>query len=107
MPGDFIREIIDKTGYTQKEIARRLKVTPTAVSDWTRSLYLPEMAKLEALLKLLPQPVNLGDCLRLPTVEDEMRKIAREEADRIARQLKSELSHLANPPPDTKPKRQG
>jgi len=93
MPGDFIREIIDKTGYTQKEVARRLGISPTTVSDWTRSKYLPEMATFEKLLQLLPQSVNLGDCFRLPTAEDEMRKIAREEARALVEGIKQERIH--------------
>jgi len=96
MPGDFIREIIDKTGYTQKQIASRLKVTPGAVSDWTRSKYFPEISKLEELLKLLPHPVNVGDCFRLPSLEDDLRKIAREEARAVIEEMRQERN---NSPP--------
>lgn len=93
MPGDFIREIIDRTGYTQKEIANRLHITPATVSDWARSKYFPEIAKLEQLLNLLPRPVNVGDCFRLPTDGDEIRKIAREEARAVIEEMRQERAH--------------
>lgn len=93
-PGDFIKEVIRKTGLTQRQVAKRLEISEVAVSNWVRNIYFPDPVNLQRLLNLLPERVNAGDCFHLPSDRNEdqaeMRAIAREEARALIEDMKQE-----------------
>ena len=63
--GERIREALKEKGYTQKELARLLKVEPPTVSNWIRNNHVPEkrIEKLEELLGPL-RTIGVGQRLR-------------------------------------------
>lgn len=47
-----IRELREGQGWTQLDVAYKLKVTPATVSNWERGIYEPKASQLRAIARL-------------------------------------------------------
>jgi transcriptional regulator with XRE-family HTH domain len=76
--GSFIAQLRKEKGYTQKELAEKLKVTDKAVSRWETGKGLPDTSLLKPLSDILG--VSVGELLSGKMIEDAERK---EQIDQI------------------------
>ena len=62
--GQYFKKARNDSGYTQKEVAKELKIHQSNVSDWENDVSRPEYEKLIELAKLYN--VSLYDLLGIP-----------------------------------------
>ena len=77
-----IKEARKEKGWTQKELAERLKITDKAVSKWERALSMPDIELLGPLSKELDIPLA-----KLLDVEDVIREGAEDTTETLLRKL--------------------
>lgn len=56
--GTRIREAREEAGLKQKQLAARVHVEPQTVSNWERSVSIPDLDKVELLAEILERPVG-------------------------------------------------
>ena len=56
--GNLIKTLRKKNGYTQKELAKVLNLSPTAISAWELNANKPMMDKLSMMSKLFDVPIS-------------------------------------------------
>lgn len=77
-----IKEARKEKGWTQKELAERLKITDKAVSKWERALSMPDIELLGPLSKELDIPL-----VKLLDAEDVIREGAEDTTETLLRKL--------------------
>lgn len=88
---DWIREFRRVKGITQADLADRLKVSQTTVSQWEAGRNRPTIGNLQALAQLSERPLSEF----LPFLGDEQAGLARADLDPLALEI---LQMVANRP---------
>lgn len=61
-----LRDLLDIRGMSQAELARKIEVSPQAVTDWCRGIKFPRNARLEQIAKIFN--IDAKDLIDIATV---------------------------------------
>lgn len=92
---DNIKELRQKVGLTQEELAKMLGVTPGAVSNWDNHRDVPKPGRLPILAQVFK--VSLVRLYETePGIEDELLDLEERTASRLRASFKAAIHHEKN-----------